>query len=108
MYEAKNSKELQSLLKQGKTPILVRDKDTIEVVKTLESLKNKGFKVTIKEKILARLGFPFAKHLAISESTIIILSIISAATLISLYALYLKKNIRLKMNPDGSIELETM
>lgn len=51
MYEAKNSKELQSLLKQGKTPILVRDKDTIEVVKTLESLKNKGFKVTIKEKI---------------------------------------------------------
>lgn len=107
MYEAKNCKELKSLLKQGKTPILVRDKDTIEVVKTLESLKDKGFKVTIMEKILTRLGFPFVEH-AISESTIIILSIISAATLISLYALYLKKNIKLKMNPDGSIELAAM
>ena len=35
MYEAKNHKELKKLLQEGKSPILVRDKDTIKVVETL-------------------------------------------------------------------------
>jgi len=108
MYEAKNHKELKKLLDQGKSPIIVRDKDTIKVVETMESLKTKGITATIESKFFEKmLGVVNPTMNVISETTVVILGIISAATLISLYALYKEKNIKLKMNPDGSVELET-
>lgn len=106
MYEAHNHKELKKLLEEGKTPILVRDRNTIEVVKTMESLKSKGVLGSIKEKIIGTLVGGATTNM-ITESTVVILGIITAATLIALYAIYRKKNIKIKYNPDGSVTLET-
>lgn len=108
MYEAKNYKELKMFLEQGKSPIIIRDKDTIKVVKTLESLKHKGLTTTVKDKIAEWvIGIATPTMNVVSETTVVVLGIITATSLIALYALYKEKNIKLKFNRDGSVELET-
>lgn len=106
MYEAKKPKELKKLLEEGKTPIAIHDKDTIEVVKTMESLKRQGVVATLKQKTLSALTGCCVNN-AIAETTIVALGIISAATLVALYAIYKNKNVKIKFNPDGSITIET-
>lgn len=104
MYKANNPKELKNLLKKGSSPILVTDQSSIKVVEVLESLKTKGVRFTARDKLLARV-FGVCSDKVLSESTIIVLSIVSAVTLISLYAVYVDKPITLKFNTDGSVVL---
>lgn len=104
MYKANNPKELKKFLKKNSSPILVTDQSTIKVVEALESLKTKGIILTTRDKLLARV-FGVCSDKVLSESTIIVLSIVSAVTLISLYAVYVDKPIALKFNTDGSVVL---
>ena len=108
MYKANSHKELKKLVKENKFPIHIVDENTIKVVETMEELKKKGVVVTARDKICAKIFKTFL-HVdnVISESAVVILAIISAATLVSLYALYKNKNVRVKYNPDGSVELDT-
>ena len=110
MYKANNHKELKKLLKEDKFPIYITDKNTIKVVETLESLKQKGVVVTAKDKlnstILGRIIETTTCN-AIAETTVVVLAIITAAALISLFALWKKKNIKVTFNPDGTITIET-
>ena len=106
MYKANSHKELKKLLKEDKFPIYITDKNTIKVVETLESLKQKGVVVTVKDKLNSTILGP-TTHLAIAETTVVILSIITAAALISLFALWMKKNIKVTFNPDGTVIIET-
>ena len=110
MYKANNHKELKKLLKEDKFPIYITDSDTIKVVETLESLKQKGIVVTAKDKlnstILGRIIKPTTCD-AIAETTVVVLAIITATALISLYALWMKKNIKVRVNPDGTVTIET-
>ena len=110
MYKANNHKELKKLLKEDKFPIYITDKDTIEVVKTLESLKQKGVVVTVKDKLKSAIPGRIIKqntHNVITETTVVALFIITAATLISLLALWMKKNIKVVFNLDGTVTIET-
>lgn len=77
------------------------------MVETLESLKTKGIAATIKSKSSDVKSKSSAGHAFAAETSVVTLSIISAFTLISLYALYKKRNIKLTVNSDGSITLET-
>lgn len=104
MYEAKNHKELKKLLEEGKSPILVRDKKTIKIVETLESLKRKGFVGTLEEKAIDSISKTVIQQ-ALSEAGILILAGMSFATLLGLYAIYKNKTIVVKRNKDGSIEV---
>ena len=85
MYTADSPKELKKLMKEDKYPILVADEKTQKLVEVLESLKTN----------------------AISEPVIIAILAISLTSIIALYAIYKNKNIILKYNKDGSIELST-
>ena len=108
MYKAESHEQLKELLKKNRFPILITDNNTIKVVETMEGLKKKGVVVTVLDKIRAKIFKTFLPvDNVISESTVVILAIISAATLVSLYALYKNKNVRVKYNPDGSVELDT-
>ncbi len=110
MYKANSHKELKKLLKEDKFPIYITDNDTIKVVETLESLKQKGVVVTVKDKlnsaILDRIIEP-TQELALAETAVVALAIITAAALISLFALWMKKNIKVIFNPDGTVIIET-
>ena len=110
MYKANSHKELKKLLKEDKFPIYITDKNTIKVVETLESLKQKGVVVTVKDKlnstILGRIIKPTTCD-AVAETTVVLLSIITAAALISLFALWMKKNIKVTINPNGTVTIET-
>ena len=105
MYKANNPKELKNLLKKGSSPILVTDQSTIKVVEVLESLKTKGVRFTARDKLLARL-FGVCSDKVLSDSVVIALSIVSAVTLVTLYAVYVDKSIKLKFNTDGTVILE--
>ncbi|MBQ2778300.1 MAG: hypothetical protein IJF46_00790 [Bacteroidaceae bacterium] len=74
----------------------------------MEELKKRGVIVTVRDKISAK-SFKIFSPVCnfISESSVVILAIISVVALISLYALYKDKNIKVKYNSDGSIELQT-
>lgn len=110
MYKANSHKELKKLLKEDKFPIYITDKNTIKVVETLESLKQKGVVVTVKDKlnstILGRIIEPTPDY-ALAETAVVALAIITAAALISLFALWMKKNIKVIFNPDGTVIIET-
>ena len=110
MYKANNHKELKKLLKEDKFPIYITDKDTIKVVETLESLKQKGVVVTVKDELKSAILGRIIKsttYVAIAETTVVVLAIITAAALISLFALWMKKNIKVVFNPDGTVTIET-
>lgn len=104
MYKANNPKELKNLLKKGSSPILVTDQSTIKVVEVLESLKTRGVRFTARDKLLARV-FGVCSDNVLSDSVVIALSIVSAVTLVTLYAVYVDKSITLKFNTDGSVVL---
>ena len=104
MYEAKNHKELKKLLEEGKSPILVRDKKTIKIVETLESLKRNGFVGTLEKKAIDSILRERLKSV-LSESGILVLGGMSIAGILGLYAIYKKMLILFKRNKDGSIEV---
>ncbi len=108
MYKANSHKELKKLLKEDKFPIHIVDENTIKVVETMEELKKKGVVVTARDKICAKIFKTFSpEHCMISESAVVALAIISAVTLLSLYALYKNKDIKVEYNKDGSVVLKT-
>ena len=104
MYEAKNHKELKKVLEEGKSPILVRDKKTIKIVETLESLKRNGFVGTLEKKAIDNILREQLKSV-LSESGILVLGGMSIAGILGLYAIYKKMPIKFKRNNDGSIEV---
>ena len=110
MYTADSPKELKKLMKEDKYPILVADEKTQKLVEVLESLKTKGVKETANDEIkkaITSILVPFTSVNAISEPVIIAILAISLTSIIALYAIYKNKNIILKYNKDGSIELST-
>jgi hypothetical protein len=108
MYKANSHKELKKQIKGNKFPIHIVDGNTIKVVETMEELKKKGVDVTVRDKNCAKTFKTFSPvNCKISESTVVALAIISAVTLVALYALYKNKNIKVKYNPEGSVELYT-
>lgn len=110
MYTANSPKELKKLMEENKYPILIVDEKTQRLVEVFESLKTKGVKETAKDEIKKAIISVLASVStvnAISEPTIIAMLTISLASIIALYAIYKNKNIKLKYNKDGSIELST-
>lgn len=110
MYTANSPKELKKLMEENKYPILIIDEKTQRLVEVFESLKTKGVKETAKDEIKKAIISVLASVStvnAISEPTIIAMLTISLASIIALYAIYKNKNIKLKYNKDGSIELST-
>lgn len=110
MYTANSPKELKKLMEEGKYPILITDERTQRLIEVFESLKTKGVKETAKDEIKKTIISVLASVAtvnAISEPTIIAMLTISLASIIALYAIYKNKNIKLKYNKDGSIELST-
>ena len=110
MYKANSHEELKKLLKENKFPIHIADKNTIKIVETMEELKKKGLVATARDKIC---GTFFNKTTSsttfnvISETTVVALALITAASLISLYALYQGKNIKTIFNRDGTVIIES-
>lgn len=98
MYEANSPKELKKLLKENKLPILVKDRKTQKIVKTMESLK-KNFKPWGAVKNVGKAG----KGLSEKAILIIVGIVVSAGTFISLYALYKKMNIEVEFTKNGVI-----
>lgn len=110
MYTANSPKELKKLMEEGKYPILITDERTLRLIEVFESLKTKGVKETAKDEIKKAIISVLASVAtvnAISEPTIIAILTISLASIIALYAIYKNKNIKIKYNKDGSIELNT-
>jgi hypothetical protein len=110
MYTANSPKELKKLMKEDKYPILVVDEKTQRLVEVLESLKTKGIKETAKDEIKKAITSALVSITsanAISEPAIIAILSISMTSIIALYAIYKNKNIKLKYNKDGSVELST-
>lgn len=115
MYEANSPKELRKLLKENKLPILVKDHKTQKIVKTMESLKKKGF---IGAMIAVAAGMGGAgigagekagnagdgKGLLNQKGILIIVGILAFVGIsISFYALYLDKDIEVEFGKDGLI-----
>ena len=108
MYTANSPKELKKLMKEDKFPILVTDEKTIGIVEILESLKSKGILPTAKDEIKKALISIISPTMnAVSGPIILGIVTVSLATIVALYALYKNKNVKWKVNPDGSIELST-
>lgn len=110
MYTANSPKELKKLMEEDKFPILITDEKSQRLVEVFESLKTKGVKETAKDEIkkaIISVFAPLTTMNAISEVTLIAILTISLASIIALYAIYKNKNIKIKYNKDGSIELET-
>ncbi len=110
MYTANSPTELKKLMEEDKFPILITDEKSQRLVGVFESLKTKGVKETAKDEIkkaIISAFAPFTTMNAISEVTLFAILTISFASIIALYALYKNKNIKIKYNKDGSIELDT-
>lgn len=96
---ANNHKELKKLLKEDKFPILVADYNAVSVVETLESLKQKGIIATAKDKLCEEIIKAAVFTVMPKPPTI------DTAALISLYALYRKKNTKATFSPNGSVTI---
>lgn len=104
MYRANSPQELLKLMMENKFPIVTSDSDTIKVIKTLDSLKKKGVTTTILEKFLTSRS---DDALCIAVEVQIVLTIVTAATLIALVALWMGKNVKVIFKPDGSVIVDT-
>jgi hypothetical protein len=104
MYRANSPQELLKLMMVNKFPIVTSDSDTIKVIKTLDSLKKKGVTTTILEKFLTSRS---DDALCIAVEVQIVLTIVTAATLIALVALWMGKNVKVIFKQDGSVVVET-
>ena len=103
MVTVKTVKEMKEAINAGKSPIMPgnkRMKATFYALKLAQSLSDKLGRKPTKEELSSEIN-----RIGVSEPAWIALAIIASVSAISILAVCLKRKIRLKFNPDGSVEL---
>lgn len=111
MITVKTVKEMKEAVNAGKSPIMPGNKKmaaTFYALKIGQALTDKFKRKPTKGELASEIVIIASKNAeagAIADTTIVALSIIASVSAISILAVCLKRKIRLKFNPDGSVEL---
>ena len=113
IMEVNSISELKEALNNNNFPITTKNEKVKGIIlKMAAKKKDKVYFTdekgnTINEAICTKTNLSHFGMGVISETVIVTLIIMSYITIISLYAIYKKKNIKVTICPDGSIRLET-
>lgn len=112
--EVESIKELKKAVKKGVSPIVIKDKKL--KVAVIYTAKKKGLLYDSSGRDIS--DQPFLQSIspvfigsglnAVAAKTTVILSITAAVLILSLYAIYKERNLKVSINPDGVVIVEVV